>query len=40
MGLQLRGWLIGMDTDEKWQVKGKVSDGEVHGPKVRGTSAN
>ena len=29
-----------MDTDEKWWVKGKVSVGEVHRPKVRGVSAN
>ena len=40
MGLQLRGSLIGMDTEENWHEKGNVSVGEVHGPKVRGASAN
>ena len=36
MGLQLRGWLIGMDTDGKCKTKEKVSVGEVHGPKGKG----
>ena len=40
MGPQLRGFLIGIDTDGKCLVKGEVSVEEVHEPKVRGASAN
>ena len=38
--LQLKGSLIEMGTGGKWWVKGKVSDVEVNGPKVRVASAN
>ena len=39
MGLQLRELMIRMYTGGKWQVKEKVSVGEMHKPKVRGASA-
>ena len=39
MGLRLRGFLIGMDTERKWQVKEKVSVGDIDETKVRVASA-